>query len=585
MTHRPDARVAAVAALLAALCARCQGDAPAGVDPTAPDDAATDDAATDDAVAVDAPPPWDLVAAIDLPAAPADRAVAPVDAPVDAPPAVDVVAPPAVDVVAPIDRPAPPDLGAPPDPCAQCTAASCASQQSLCGALPDCAAYAACRAACAPGNGLCILGCGSAHAAGARAFTALDTCAARRCGASCGRAVEGCGLADLPYLAGNTACGDCQRAQCCGQGLDCAESVACQEAAVCANACATHSASCPTIGLDACRALPGWAPEEALVACSLTRCASACVPAAPPPPRVRCASCRALDRRPTLANGDCVDNEFNCRVYPRNECDTDRVVNPYALDGGGPRCTKDFARAVGTCSTRMYDSFGNVIGVVTDRALRFNLGTLLVDRAIGLSRAMAFSVGTTTGDRSGWIDTCNVAEPLEEVVHAAMPAVPGGGVSEWHIVPCDRGTACADAFNDHTGAPLKVTATGCERDDAGAIVGGHNAYDYLGKVDAAGRPLHIVPKTYNIPGDSLGSMVNDVYPNDQGVTFHRYQSVHSVDVALYDCSRGGRRATEVLSFLYGYVVGRYATPFGQRTLARRGWMAMPNLRPGAGATP
>ncbi len=141
---------------------------------------------------------------------------------------------------------------------------------------PDCGAVGACLAACAPGDNACVFGCAAAHSVGWTLYYTRATCNQHHCGSECGTSSAACGLADLPYLAGNPACGDCNRASCCEEGLSCGEDVACNEAAGCVLSCVGQQPSCPQGGVATCMQMPGWAKWQAMQDCTGQSCSAAC---------------------------------------------------------------------------------------------------------------------------------------------------------------------------------------------------------------------------------------------------------------------------------------------------------------------
>jgi hypothetical protein len=190
------------------------------------------------------------------------------------------------------------------------------------------------------------------------------------------------------------------------------------------------------------------------------------------------------------------------------------------------------------------DSLGEVIGTVTDTETRLNFGQRR--RLHGTEKVLAFAVATTAGTRTGWINESAIGRDL-----SWMPTVhghdPGGDFSTWRIVPADN-----TPYED-----LKVV------DDCGP---GRNATDYLNR----NGHTNVI---FNLPGHEppLGSGTIDSYPNDRAIHFHRARNQASIARPLYSCRTGSPvRVSRTLRFVYRYVEdGRF------------GWMALPDLAPGA----
>lgn len=268
-----------------------------------------------------------------------------------------------------------------------------------------------------------------------------------------------------------------------------------------------------------------------------------------------CSGCSSQDPQPTLANGGCTDSAYNCYVYPKYVCDSTRLTNRTT-------CGEYFNLNPG--SWTLYDSSGNALGVITDTKVRVNTGIRAVDGAATLGRLMAWAVPTTTGARSGWLDTQAMAESTTGN-YDTQPPNPGGDISLWHVVPSNNAP-----FLDKNGDSLKVNPT---------CVSGQNATDYL----ARNGNMNIL---YNIPGTDYGSPTEGVYANNTNITFYRYYpSVTSVDRPLWDCSSGSPVKTSVqLKFLYGYMYEKHVSRTGVTVIkTRRGWVAYANLAPGVGA--
>jgi len=268
-----------------------------------------------------------------------------------------------------------------------------------------------------------------------------------------------------------------------------------------------------------------------------------------------CSGCSSWDPQPTLSNGGCVDNAYNCYVYPKYVCDSVRLTNRNT-------CGEYFNLNPG--SWTLYDSSGNALGVITASQVRVNTGIRAVDGNATLGRLMAWSVPTTTGTRTGWLDTLAMAESTTGN-YDTQPPDPGGSISLWHVVPSNNAP-----YLDRNGNSLKVNPT---------CVSGQNATDYL----ARNGNMNIL---YNLPGTDYGSPTAGVYPNSTNITFYRYYpSVTSVDRNLWDCSSGSPvLSAQKLKFLYGYMYEKHVSRTGVTVIkTRRGWVAYPNLAPGAGS--
>lgn len=279
------------------------------------------------------------------------------------------------------------------------------------------------------------------------------------------------------------------------------------------------------------------------------------------PASAGCTGCSTLESQPTLSNGGCADNIYNCRVWERNECDSVRLTN---------RNTCDLWFYLNPGTWTLYDSTGASLGTVQDTRIRVNTG--IRANASNLGMLMAWSVRTSTGTRTGWLDTRAMGESTYGNYNT-QPRDPGGEVSLWHSVPSDN-----TPYLDRNGNSLKV------RPECPA--GGLNATDYLGR---SGRFNMI----YNLPandlvsgGDAGGSPTTGNRRNDIAYNFYRYKNVTSVYRKLWDCSSGSPVASsQRLRFLYGRMYERHIDRTGLSiVLSRRGWVAMPNLAPGAGTT-
>jgi hypothetical protein len=90
--------------------------------------------------------------------------------------------------------------------------------------------------------------------------------------------------------------------------------------------------------------------------------------------------------------------------------------------------------------------------------------------------------------------------------------------------------------------------------------------------------------TYNLPGTDYGSVTVGARPNMLAFNFYRYTRVHSVERPLWSCATGTPVLTSVrLKFLYGRMWERHIDRAGNPVvMSRRGWVALPNLAPGAG---
>jgi hypothetical protein len=268
-----------------------------------------------------------------------------------------------------------------------------------------------------------------------------------------------------------------------------------------------------------------------------------------------CSGCSSQDPQPTLSNGGCTDNAYNCYVYPKYVCDSVRLTNRNT-------CGEYFNLNPGNWP--MYDSSGNLLGYTATSSIRVNTGIRAVDGTATLGRLMAWSVPLTNGiTRTGWLDTNAMAESTTGN-YDTQPPNPGGSISLWHVVPSNNAP-----YLDTNGNSLKVNPT---------CVSGQNATDYL----ARNGSMNLL---YNLPGTDYGSPTSGVYPNDTSITFYRYYpSVVSVDRDLWDCSSGSPVLSSVkLKFLYGYMYEKHVSRTGVTVIkTRRGWVAYPNLASGAG---
>jgi hypothetical protein len=240
----------------------------------------------------------------------------------------------------------------------------------------------------------------------------------------------------------------------------------------------------------------------------------------------------------------CHESENNCTYPEAMDCDP----VPRALDRVS--MTPDFP--INGTGHVLENSLGEVLGTVTATTTRLNFGQRRVLNDTG--KVLAFAVATTGGTRTGWINESAIGRDL-----SFMPTVrgrdPGGDYSTWHIIASDN-----SPYLDSNGNSLKVRPT---------CGSGRNATDYLS------RNGH-VNLIFNLPGyndPALGSGTIDSYPNTTRIIFHRAQAQHSIDRPLWSCASGSPvRVDQTLRFIYGRVEG---------ASLRHGWMALPNLQPGA----
>jgi hypothetical protein len=255
---------------------------------------------------------------------------------------------------------------------------------------------------------------------------------------------------------------------------------------------------------------------------------------------------------PTRDNGGCADTSFNCYVSPRKTCDGARLRNRAT-------CGEAFPLRAG--SWTLFDSTGAPLGTVTSSSIQIQTGVRAVGSNLGM--VLAFATPTDQGVRSGWLTTQALAGPTWGN-YDTQPSNPGGDVSLWHSVPSNNAP-----YLDSTGRSLKVRETCGE---------GRNATDYLGRNGNFNM-------TYNLPGTSYGSVTVGVRRNGVAYNFYRYTRVQSVDRPLWSCATGSPVLTSTrLKFLYGRMWERHTDRAGNPVvLSRRGWVAMPNLAPGAGS--
>ncbi|MGI8905865.1 MAG: hypothetical protein ACR2IE_05160 [Candidatus Sumerlaeaceae bacterium] len=269
-----------------------------------------------------------------------------------------------------------------------------------------------------------------------------------------------------------------------------------------------------------------------------------------------CSGCSTLEPQPTLANGDCANSSYNCKVYPRYVCDTTRLMNR-------TNCTIDFLTNPGTWS--LMNSVGQVLGTFTGgsgRTINVNCGIRAVSTNLGM--LLSFSTWTNGGTFSGWLNTQAVAESTTGN-YDTVPANPGGDVSTWHLKASDN-----SIYLDGAGNSFTVTGpAGCSS--------GELALHYLTR---NGNNTMI----YNLPGTGYGSGTEGIRPAAGAYNFYRYTSVTSVDRALYNCNIGAY-SSRVLKFLYGRMWEKQIARDGSIVImSRRGWSAIDCLIAGAGAS-
>lgn len=254
---------------------------------------------------------------------------------------------------------------------------------------------------------------------------------------------------------------------------------------------------------------------------------------------------------PTRDNGGCADSSFNCYVSPRKTCDGARLTNRAT-------CGQSFPLRPGVWT--LLDSTGAPLGNLTTSSIQIQTGVRAVGSDLGM--VLAFAAATDQGTRSGWLTTEALAGPTYGN-YDTQPANPGGEVSLWHSVPSDNAP-----YLDSLGRSLKVRETCGD---------GRNATDYLGR----NGTFNMV---YNAPGTDYGSVTVGVRRNSVAYNFYRYTRVHSVERPLWSCATGTPTLTSTkLRFLYGRMFERHIDRAGRPVvLSRRGWVAMPNLAPGAG---
>jgi hypothetical protein len=255
---------------------------------------------------------------------------------------------------------------------------------------------------------------------------------------------------------------------------------------------------------------------------------------------------------PTRDNGGCSDSSFNCWVSPRKTCDGARLTNRAT-------CGQSFPLKAGTWT--LYDSTGAPLGNLTGSSVQIQSGVRAVGDNLGM--VLAFAAATDQGGRSGWLSTEALAGPTYGN-YDTQPENPGGEVSLWHSVPSNNAP-----YLDANGNSLKV------RETCGS---GRNATDYLGRNGNFNM-------TYNLPGTDYGSVTVGVRKNTVAYNFYRYTRVHSIERPLWSCASGAPRLTSTrLKFIYGRMWERHINRAGQPVVrSRRGWVALPNLAPGAGS--
>ena len=255
---------------------------------------------------------------------------------------------------------------------------------------------------------------------------------------------------------------------------------------------------------------------------------------------------------PTRDNGGCADSSYNCYVSPRKTCDSARLINRAS-------CGEYFPLKSGAWT--LFDSTGAALGTVTSSSVKIQTGVRAVGANLGM--VLAFATPTTGGTFSAWLSTDALAGPTYGN-YDTVPENPGGEVSLWHSVPSNNAP-----YLDESGNSLKVRETCGD---------GRNATDYLG------RSGHF-NMVYNTPGTSYGSVTVGLRKNTVAYNFYRYTRVHSIDRPLWSCATGTPKLTSTrLTFLYGRMWERHIDRAGKPVvISRRGWVAMPNLAPGAGS--
>jgi hypothetical protein len=254
---------------------------------------------------------------------------------------------------------------------------------------------------------------------------------------------------------------------------------------------------------------------------------------------------------PTRDNGGCADSSYNCWVSPRRTCDGARLLNRAT-------CGQSFPLKSGAWT--LFDSTGAAMGTVTASSIQIQTGVRAVGSNLGM--VLAFATATDHGTFSGWLTTEALAGPTYGN-YDTQPQNPGGEVSQWHSVPSNNAP-----YLDSTGHSLKV------RETCGT---GRNATDYLGRNGTFNM-------TYNAPGTDYGSVTVGVRKNTVAYNFYRYTRVHTIERPLWSCATGSPRLTSTrLKFLYGRMYERHIDRAGKSVvISRRGWVALPNLAPGAG---
>jgi hypothetical protein len=254
---------------------------------------------------------------------------------------------------------------------------------------------------------------------------------------------------------------------------------------------------------------------------------------------------------PTRDNGGCADSSYNCWVSPRKTCDGARLLNRAT-------CGQSFPLKPGAWT--LFDSTGAAMGTVTASSIQIQTGVRAVGSNLGM--VLAFATATDHGTFSGWLSTEALAGPTYGN-YDTQPQNPGGDVSLWHSVPSNNAP-----YLDSTGHSLKVRETCGD---------GRNATDYLGRNGNFNM-------TYNAPGTDYGSVTVGVRKNTVAYNFYRYTRVHSIERPLWSCATGSPKLTSTrLKFLYGRMYERHIDRTGNPVvISRRGWVALPNLAPGAG---
>ncbi|MDB4968387.1 MAG: hypothetical protein JWN44_4076 [Myxococcales bacterium] len=242
----------------------------------------------------------------------------------------------------------------------------------------------------------------------------------------------------------------------------------------------------------------------------------------------------------------CHDSPNNCS-YPAKRCDP----VPRALERASR--TAEFALD-GQPGHVIEDSLGNPLGSVAADVTSVHLNWGQRRTLHGASKVLAWAVRTDAGTVTGWINESALRHDISWMP-SAEARNPGGAYAAWHVVDSDD-----TPYRDAGGSSLKVVES-CEA--------GMNATDYLAR---NGR-INLI---YNLPGydnPKLGSGTIDVYPIAARPVFQRADSQSSLGRPLFDCSSGRPvRSGKTLRFLYGHIQG---------VADRHGWIAQPNVAPGA----